>query len=310
MVISSEYIFDRQSIKDNIKMHDFPVNVIAETTSYCNLKCSICPHPTMRRSKGDMEFGTFKKIVDEVAATKPETTLWLDLFGEPLITRYYLIRLIDYAKKRGLKDVRLSTNGLLLTEDISERLVSSGLDYMAISVDAYNLNTYKKIRVGGDFRTLTRNITRILGIRYRTRNDLKIITQFIVMDENELEVEDFKRYWLGQGAVVRIRPKMSWRNAVEANNLNLTAADRYSCPWLFREMAIHWTGKVAQCSFDYEGEYSIGDVNKQSIKEIWDGWASWLRSKHMAGDFSYLPCQDCKDWQVGRALMFGDNSNG
>lgn len=309
MSVNSKYEFDRQSIKDGIKMHDFPVNMIIETTSFCNLKCSMCAQPSMLRPKGNMEFRTFKKIADEVAEIRPETILWLDLFGEPLINVDNLISMIRYAKAIGLKDVRLSTNGLLLTKRVSELLVVSGLDYIAISVDAHSSRTYEKIRVGGDFRTLMHNIIQILHDRNRVESPLKIVTQFIVMEENEAEVDSFKKYWLDQGAVVRIRPKMSWRNTVKADNLNLTSKDRYPCPWLMREMPIHWTGKVAQCSFDYEGEYSPGDVNKQSIKEIWEETLE-RRTSHMAGDFSHLLCRDCKDWQVGRAIVFGDNNNG
>ncbi len=303
-----EYTFDRQSIKDGIKMLDFPVNVIVETSAYCNLKCIMCPHNILKRPKGTMELKVFKKIVDEVAAVNLDTSLWLALMGEPLINPSRLTTMVEYAKSQGLRDVRLNTNGLLLFRDVAEWLVDSGLDYVLISVDAFRPNTYKKIRVGGDLQKLTNNIDRLLAIRDKRGSDLKVVVQFIIMDENEKEAEEFKDRWLKKGAIVKIRPKLSWGNTVEAKNLNLEQKDRdYPCPWLMRTVSIQWTGKFNQCDFDYEGNYSPGDINRQTIKEVWDGEVRQRRLKHVAGDFTHELCSECKDWQVGRALYFGGN---
>lgn len=295
--------FDRQSIKDGLKLYDFPINVIVETSSYCNLKCPICPNPFMKRKKGNMEFKVFKKVVDEIAQVKPDTTLWLALLGEPLINHSQLIKGIRYAKDKGLKDVRLNTNGLLLNEEISRNLVDAGLDYVLISVDAYQQSTYEKIRVGGALWKLEENVQYLLSIKGK----LKVVTQFIVMEENESELEEFKLSWLEAGAIVKVRPKLSWGNTIEAKNLNLEQKDRtYPCPWLMRTVSIQWTGRLAQCDFDFEGEYSPGDINKQTIKEIWDGEILKRRQKHIAGDFTHPLCSTCKDWQVGLAVYYGE----
>jgi radical SAM protein with 4Fe4S-binding SPASM domain len=293
--------FDREAIKDGLKLYDFPINVIVETSSFCNLKCSICPNPFMKREKGNMSFDVFKKVADELPQ---ETTLWLALLGEPLMNPNQLIDMVYYAKRIGLKDVRLNTNGLLLTERISAELVDAGLDYVLISVDAFEPSTYKKIRIGGNLRKLVENVDNLISIR--NKSQLKVVVQFIVMEENEEEVEFFKDFWLEAGAIVKIRPKLSWGNTIEAKNLNLEQKDRtYPCPWLARTVSIQWTGRLAQCDFDYEGEYSPGDIRTQSIKEIWDGEILKRRQKHVAGDFTHPLCSTCKDWQVGLAQYFG-----
>jgi radical SAM protein with 4Fe4S-binding SPASM domain len=255
----------------------------------------------MKREKGNMSFDVFKKVADELP---PETTLWLALLGEPLMNPNQLIDMVYYAKRIGLKDVRLNTNGLLLTERISAELVDAGLDYVLISVDAFEPSTYKKIRIGGNLRKLVENVDNLISIR--NKSQLKVVVQFIVMEENEEEVEFFKDFWLEAGAIVKIRPKLSWGNTIEAKNLNLEQKDRtYPCPWLARTVSIQWTGRLAQCDFDYEGEYSPGDIRTQSIKEIWDGEILKRRQKHVAGDFTHPLCSTCKDWQVGLAQYFG-----
>ena len=63
----------------------------------------------------------------------------------------------------------------------------------------------------------------------------------------------------------------------------------------------HWSGRLAQCDADYEGNYSPGDIRTHSIKELWDGELAHRRARHLAGDFSHELCRDCYDWAAGRS---------
>ncbi len=125
------------------------------------------------------------------------------------------------------------------------------------------------------------------------------------MDENEKELEDFKKYWLENGVIVKIRPKLGWGTGVNADNLNLPDSERdFPCPWLTRTVSIHWNGKFAQCDADYEGIYSPGNLSTTSIKKIWRGELANRREKHWNLDFSHELCVKCKDWQAGRSQFY------
>jgi sulfatase maturation enzyme AslB (radical SAM superfamily) len=63
----------------------FPEDVIVETFAYCNLRCIMCPYPNLQRSKGEMSFDVFKKIVDEMAMENPCGRLWVAILGEPFL---------------------------------------------------------------------------------------------------------------------------------------------------------------------------------------------------------------------------------
>src|SRR3989338_7530331 len=78
----------------------FPADVIVEVTSYCNLRCIICPYPTLKRPKGDMSFEVFKKIVDEIAREDPSAGLWVAIMGEPLIRGEGLLQMLSYPKEK------------------------------------------------------------------------------------------------------------------------------------------------------------------------------------------------------------------
>jgi len=299
------YTFETKTIKDNLQLYNFPKSIVIETSAYCNLKCPMCPQPFMTRPKGYMDIKIFEKIVNEVSRIAAETPLWLALLGEPLMNPARLIEMVKISKSLGLSNITLNTNGLLLTKEISKNLITEKLDKILISIDAVKNSTYEKLRKGGDLYKLIDNINVLLGLKKELNSPIKVITQFIIMEENELEVDTFKTFWIGKGTIVKIRPKLSWGNTIEAKNLALTYKDRtYPCPWLARTASIHWSGKFTQCDFDFEGNYSPGDITKQTIEEVWNGEILYRREKHWRGDFSHPLCKECKDWQVGRSLFF------
>jgi len=190
-----------------------------------------------------------------------------------------------------------------LTPGITHKLLESGLNKILISLDAYTKETYDQIRKGGDFSLVMKNINYFLEERRRQgllRPD--VVAQFIVMDQNEHEIEAFKKYWLSRGVIVKIRLKMGWGKAVTTEDLDKAQVERvFPCPWILRAVSIQWSGKFAQCDADYEGEQSPGDINFQTIKEVWEGELAKRIAKHWAFDFSHPLCQVCNDWAVGRA---------
>ena len=296
---------DLDNVRKTLKRYPFPVDVIVEVTATCNLKCIMCPQKSITREKGEMSFSIFKIIADEVAKENPSTRIWLAIMGEPLLLGEKLINMVEYAKNSGIKSVNLNTNGLLLTPDISDRLIDIELDYVIFGVDAFKRETYEKIRIGGDFNKLYKNIEYMIESKKKRNSPLPhLILQYIVMDENERELEEFKNYWLNKGQIVKIRPKLGWGKGVKADNLNLPDSERdFPCSWLTRTVSIHWNGKFAQCDADYDGKYSPGDLLSSSIKELWQGELAKRREKHWNLDFTHDLCSECKDWQAGRSIF-------
>ena len=284
---------------------DFPEDVIVETNSYCNLSCIMCPYPFLKRSKGEMDFQVFTKIVDEVAGISPNSRFWVAILGEPLLGKN-LITMLRYARDKGLKHINLNTNATFLTPEMTSQLLDSGIENLHVSLDASSSETYDKIRVGGDFDTSVRNVECFLAEkRKRGITSLQVTAQMIVMEQNEHEAEEFKQYWLSRGAVVKIRLKMGWGAAVTPEDLKAAALKRdIPCAWLLRSVSIHWDGTFAQCDADYEAEYSPGDIKTQTIKEIWDNELAIRRKRTLSLNYLHPPCDTCLDWSVGRAQYF------
>ncbi|MGV8124383.1 MAG: radical SAM/SPASM domain-containing protein [Candidatus Xenobiia bacterium LiM19] len=291
----------------------FPRVVLIDTVSYCNLKCSMCVHRTMTRKRGVMPWGLFTGIIDEIADTDPTVRVWMVFFGEALIlkrTTPSIFDMIAYAKGKGLTDVVLNSNMNLLDGASAKKLVASGLDAIYIGIDAFKPETYAKLRVGGSYDRVVKQTKGLI----ETRDEMgsrtpEVYVQFVEMDINKDEKDEFISYWSSCGANVKIRPKVSWGGMIEAPNLVLGREDRWPCYWAMRTMSITDRGLAVTCAVDLDARYVAGDVNERKISEIWNGPLKDLRRLHLEGRYDELPgiCRDCRDWQSARADYYSQN---
>lgn len=292
---------DLSGIAGTLKELSFPTRFAVEVCAECNLACSMCHHPGMRRPKGRMPFELWKRCADQVAAVSPETECWFSFCGEPLLEPELLFRMLAYGKSAGLRSLNLNTNGMPLTPDLAEPVLDSGLDRVVFGIDGLSRDTYEQIRVRGDRDVLYRNVEHFLKARHARSSGPEVMVQFIEMDENEHELEDFKAYWLERGAVLKIRHKLSWGGQFNTP-LCIPRDDRIPCPWALTMMHVFWDGRVPRCSGDTEGEESAGNAWDEPLSVLWDRLGTY-REKHLEHRFDELParCLRCKDWMTGAA---------
>ena len=286
---------------------DFPNVILIDTTSYCNLKCSMCFHREMKRKKGNMPWKLFTKIIDEIAETDKNVRIWMVFFGEPLIIKKNkpsIFEMIAYAKNKGLEDVVVNSNACLMDDYESRELIKSGLDAIYIGIDAFTAKTYGKLRVGGNYPETVYNVLHLLKLQKKMNVITpKVFVQFVEMDVNMREKEPFINFWQKAGAIVKVRPKVSWAGKVDAPNLVLTDKDRWPCHWAMQTMSITDTGKVVACAVDLDAKFVAGDITEQTLKEVWNGKLKDFRQLHLNRQFDKLPdiCRYCKDWQAAKS---------
>jgi radical SAM protein with 4Fe4S-binding SPASM domain len=304
----SNKVFEIQQEKGRLQdTGDFPKVILIDTVSYCNLRCSMCVHKEMTRKKGIMGWDLFIKIIDEIAETEKGVRVWMVFFGEALLLKRRKPSIFDkitYAKKKGLLDIVLNSNGNLLDEEAARGIIESGLDAIYIGLDAFRKETYEKVRVGGDYDKTVQNVLRLIRLKKMLNSEKpEVFMQFVEMDINKGEKEDFVRFWKEQGTIVKIRPKVSWAGSIDAPNLVLGNERRFPCHWAMQTMSITNTGKVVTCAADLDAKFVAGDINHQSLREVWNGKLKELRQYHLFGKFHALPenCRECKDWQAARA---------
>ena len=279
-----------------------PIVSAIETTNYCNLRCIMCPYSKMTRKKTHMKFSLFKKIIDESEfyGMMP----WLHLFGEPLMNPE-IFDIIKYCKNRGLSS-GLSTNITLLSPENSLRLLKSGLDLVILSLDGAIKETYEKIRSGSDFETAKQNIRTFLNLKKREHSNIYVILSIIRMRETEKELEAFKKEWYNLGInEIQIKGFTVWGSQVK--EIEKLAPEgwklesripRYPCKHFWTDVVVAVDGKVLPCCFDYDAKLVLGDLNKQTLLEIWNSdVVKKVREAQGRGDFNNPLCKDCTEWE-------------
>ncbi len=284
---------------DEWRAIDFPVEVAVELTNNCNLRCIMCPVPTLRRSRGYMEEAVFRKAVEELS--RESGFLFLPQgFGEPLLHKKWS-ELMEFAADTGIRPVVVLTNGMLLNETRIEGFLNS-VDIVVVTVDGVTAETYESVRVKGSLERVTGNIERLLTARGRSERP-HIVLRIIKMEETDPEIEGFRGYWsgrIGRGDIIQIADCIDWagtvayRGTAEAG----TPGARHPCRMLWRNLTVYHDGKVSPCCYDAEGELTVGDVSIRELREIWNSPSlKELRNLHLAYRFEEIPlCSRCRNW--------------
>jgi len=282
----------------------FPLMVVLSVSNVCNCKCVHCPfsnNPELRQREGNpfMSKELFLKIFKE--CKNKNTFIRITGTGEPFMVPYLGDALLE-GKKQGLK-IGIITNGSLLTPKIAKLMLDAGFDVLEISADAADKKTYEKIRVGLKFGTILENIDFMIKYRNKIKGKTKIIVS-IVDQPDRVDVEAAEKFWGKKVDNVIIRKWLTYGKMEEERYSKQTYLDpknRIACPYPFERMVVLSNGKVTFCNFDVDlnDGYYMGDLNYQSIKEVWrskkfDEWRELVKKKQ----FEKVPlCAKCSDWK-------------
>ena len=85
-----------------------------------------------------------------------------------------------------------------------------------------------------------------------------------------------------------------------------------NCRLLWSQVAILWNGDVTPCNYDFDGKSVIGNVNKNSIKDIWNcPKMIRIRNCHSSGNFTKVECcKYCRPIQPYDAFTFLEGAAG
>jgi GTP 3',8-cyclase len=121
-------------------------------TDRCNLRCRYCMPEEGIELMQHEEILTFEEIAEVVRVA---VRLGIDKIrftgGEPLVRKGFTGLVAMIAGIPGIKDLALTTNGLLLKE-YAAVLKQAGLQRVNISLDTLNPDAYNQITRGGDIR--------------------------------------------------------------------------------------------------------------------------------------------------------------
>ena len=297
----------KMGIQFRPKAPNFPPMLIVETSSYCNLSCMYCPRTNLVKSddsfEGFMNFDLYKKIIDEMSHYS-YVTLRPFGRGEALINPDFP-RMIRYAKEKGIRNIWLNTNGVLLSLEMSMELLESGIDVIEVSIDAATREMFKKIKGKDKYDIVVENTIRCCHLKKKLHSITEIVVSFVESKINTSEKDAFVKIWQNYADHVRIRPVHQHGDLVTNQRVSKekNEGERLPCSILWERVEINYYGGLNYCEFDWENRREIGNVRTSSIKEIWNSEKyKRLRKLHIEKRFSEIPlCSVCKSYyEAGR----------
>src|SRR6185503_1195718 len=163
---------------DTVKSNTDELNVTLLTTLQCNFACDYCfqgDHGDYNKFAEKMSLETAARVASwierELDRVRPEKFVLTFFGGEPLLNlpvMYYLAeRLWAATTSRQVRQITsIITNGLLLTEEVVDRLLPFGLKGVKITLDGdrETHNRMRPLRGGqGTFDRIIENMRRIAG---------------------------------------------------------------------------------------------------------------------------------------------------
>lgn len=249
-----------------------PLSLQLEPTNYCNVNCICCPTDKMKRGKGHMNIGLFKKIIDEASAIGVKR-VHLYLHGESMI-HPRIDEMIQYIKVNRL-GISMHTNGMLFSREKIENILYSGVnsgDYFLFSILGYSKEVHERIMKKVNHEKVIKNILDFIQLRKQLKINGPIIEViFYRLSENINEEAEFVSYW--RKIVDHVHPvgdisKSFAGYKVENKTIPLRSK---TCKLLWERMTIFWNGDVTMCAEDLDGDHVLGNLREKTIRDIWNG---------------------------------------
>lgn len=141
----------RNRLADDILL-DTPYAITIFPIYACNFRCNYCIHSLPRNKRVHvanepiMDMGLYKKCIDDLKAFPRQLkALHFAGLGEPLL-HPQIAEMVDYAVKNEVAEVvDIITNGSLLTNELSEKLIAAGLNKLRISLQGLNSEMYQEM---------------------------------------------------------------------------------------------------------------------------------------------------------------------
>lgn len=275
----------------------FPLVLWIEPTNICNFKCGFCPESfsDYQEQAGyyqHMPLELFRKIARDVTELGRPNVIRFFHEGEPLLNRHLPVMIRE--SQRILTDrTEIFTNGSLLQKN-ADAIASSGLSFMRVSV--YGLDREGFASATGTKYSPNQIIDGMRQLRQLRTPDNHgpvVLAKLMMPDATPDQKRLFEsQYWDVADAVDFMGPAHNWAGSL----VQLGAIPvRKVCPMPFYTLAIKANGMVTVCCADWKNELSVGDVTKQSLKEIWESsLLKELQQLHWEGKRRNITaCRNC-----------------
>jgi radical SAM protein with 4Fe4S-binding SPASM domain len=298
-----------------------PLNVDLELASVCNLECPFCfiadkkfdemirqPSADGKSRRRLMPTELAMRVIDQ-AADIGVPALKFNWRGESTLHPDYS-QIIKYASdqdtdsdlcpccdgtKPAFHELLVNTNANCPDKSLDGLMAATKV---MVSLDSLVPETYAKMRVGGKLERAKEVIKELIQRKHPNLWVRRVITK-------ENREEPFKRMVLDTFGQY---PHVSEHHVFDRNEADRHSSDyqhdlkRTYCGYPSQRIVVSSSGLCYPCCIDLHEAMPVGDINRQSLGDIWNGAAMGnLRAELRQDHFRSSACQTCQSWMAYQA---------
>lgn len=291
--------------KMNYLIRERPLDINIETINWCPMKCVFCCNRIFNRPQKIMSLRLFSKICKDYNKTGGGVlgigAMQSDFLADPL-----LMKRIDILKEYKRKFYIYSTTPLISLKkynDTEVKAILSTFSLLQISVEGLNREDYLKMAGVDAFEIFQEQIKRVYNIIQKYGLKIKIHLYFRTYNIKKMRREKYYKELVNMFIERNVRQSFfSWFGSIKQEDLpkgskliyRNNSKKKENCNNPHVSLAVIPDGRVVGCGcIDWNATVVIGDMRKQSIREVWQGdKATLFRQGFSQGKIPYI-CVEC-----------------
>ncbi|MFH1459660.1 MAG: radical SAM protein [Candidatus Omnitrophota bacterium] len=288
-------------VKHTLKQKHIPIEVILELTKRCNLKCCHCYNI---KDSCQLSFKQVKIIFKQL---RDAGTLFLVLTGGEVFLHPDIMEILNLAKNMNF-NLKIFTNGTLITEEIARNLAKIMPSEIGISIQGARAKTHDLITgVKGSYEKS------IQAIKILKAKSISVNLKTTLMQQNFSEFKEIIKLAADLGIVYIMDPVIAPRDDGSCDVLAYRLTDaqleefyqfevelkgyiyepeekEYFCQAGFTFGSISANGDVYPC---IQLPHKLGNIFEQDFSGIWQN-AEFLKKMRRSNAYDNPECQSCK----------------
>lgn len=186
---------------------------------------------------------------------------------EPLLEMDLFFYALELCDKYAVMDVFVHTNGLLLTKEISQKILETKIKHLCISLDAASPEVYQKVRGVDKYNVLSNNILQFVQMRNaQNKNFPEVKISFCINKYNIHEQKLFLKNWQSKVDLIEFQSITVLKDNIISKD-KFIQQDVTSCNEGVKRVMLWPNGDISPCCFAQQ-EVTFGNIKNNTVKEI------------------------------------------
>lgn len=276
-----------------------PTEVQIELTTEDQLPDTLLrPRGKIVPQRGPLDLEVLQRLLADLCQYD-DVRVVLGGFGEPLLHPDFEA-VLRHCREAGVFGLAVRTNGLAMDDRAIQAMLDFDVDVVQVFVDAADADGYHQVQGFDGWDTVVRNITAFDKMRRAAGKINPVLAASLTKArETFAALEPFYGRWLNFSGWAVIEGYSHHAGLLpDRRVMSMAPPQRLPCRQLHNRCTVLSNGLVVGCDRDFRGGYIVGDLNEQSLLQIWhDDRMANLRAAHRRADYSIHPmCAACEDW--------------